>query len=189
MPGNSPISHPANEKLLRYFGDRHRQYNYPSHDPAKVYGTHPDIVDRLNKVGITTMGACGDIARNIVSCPVAGLHPGEVLDVRPAVLALHEHFTGNKEFSNLPRKYKLSVTACPEQCCQPEIHDSRAEADVLLELAGVDLPDVGEGVTRLDGAGATGGEQAPVGRRRQSWNRNGPKPLSSIRFRNCFGMI
>ena len=25
--------------------------------------------------------------------------------------------------------------------------------------------------------------------RRQSWNRNSPKPVRSIRFRNCFGMI
>jgi sulfite reductase beta subunit-like hemoprotein len=43
--------------------------------------------------------------------------------VRPAVLAIHKALVGNKEFSNLPRKYKMSVVACPEQCCQPEIHD------------------------------------------------------------------
>jgi sulfite reductase beta subunit-like hemoprotein len=83
----------------------------------------PDIVDRLNQVGITTMGACGDIARNVVSCPVSGLHPDELIDVRPTIHAIHDHFTGNKEFSNLPRKYKISISACPDQCCQPEIHD------------------------------------------------------------------
>lgn len=83
----------------------------------------PDIVARLEKVGITTQGACGDIPRNLVSCPVAGLHPDELLDCRPAIQAIHEHFIGNKDFSNLPRKYKLSVSADPEQCVQPEIHD------------------------------------------------------------------
>ncbi len=83
----------------------------------------PDIIDQLTKVGITTAGACGDIPRNVVSCPVAGLHPGELFDVRPTVEAIHQEMAGNREFSNLPRKYKLSVTACPEQCCQPEIHD------------------------------------------------------------------
>ncbi len=83
----------------------------------------PDIIARLNAVGVTTMGACGDIPRNVVSCPVAGSHPDELLDVRPTVLALHNALVGNKEFSNLPRKYKMSVSACPEQCCQPEIHD------------------------------------------------------------------
>jgi sulfite reductase beta subunit-like hemoprotein len=96
----------------------------------------PDIVDRLNRVGITTMGACGDIARNVVSCPVSGLHPDELIDVRPAILAIHNHFKGNKEFSNLPRKYKLSVTACPDQCCQPEIHD--------FSLVAVKDPETGE---------------------------------------------
>ena len=86
-------------------------------------GDFPDIIARLNACGITSAGACGDIPRNLVSCPVAGLHPHEILDVRPAALAIHTHLAGNREFSNLPRKYKLSVTACPEQCCQPEIHD------------------------------------------------------------------
>lgn len=83
----------------------------------------PDIIARLEIVGITTLGACGDIPRNVVSCPVSGLHPDEVFDVRPAIDAIHNHLVGNKEFSNLPRKYKMSVTACPDQCCQPEIHD------------------------------------------------------------------
>lgn len=96
----------------------------------------PDIIDRLNQVGITTMGACGDIARNVVTCPVAGLHPDETFDVRPAVEEIHNLFKGNKEFSNLPRKYKLSVTGCPEQCCQPEIHD--------FSLVAVVNPETGE---------------------------------------------
>jgi len=83
----------------------------------------PDIVARLEAVGITSAGACGDISRNVVSCPIAGLHPDEILDCRPAVQAIHRYFAGNREFSNLPRKYKLSVSADPEQCVQPEIHD------------------------------------------------------------------
>jgi sulfite reductase beta subunit-like hemoprotein len=69
------------------------------------------------------MGACGDIPRNVVSCPLAGMHPDELFDVRPSVLAIHNALKGNREFSNLPRKYKMSVVGCPEQCCQPEIHD------------------------------------------------------------------
>lgn len=96
----------------------------------------PDIVARLDAVGITTMGACGDIPRNVVSCPVSGLSQGEVLDVRPAITAIHELMAGNKEFSNLPRKYKIAVTGCPEQCCNPEIHD--------FCLIAVKNPDTGE---------------------------------------------
>ena len=84
----------------------------------------PPIIDALASVGITTAGACGDIARNVVGCPVAGFHKDEILDVRPCHFR-HSfgHMAGNREFSNLPRKFKLSVSADPEQCCQPEIHD------------------------------------------------------------------
>ena len=82
----------------------------------------PAIVDELKAVGISPVGACGDIARNVVACPVAGLNPEEYLDSRPAVQAIHEHFLGNPDYSNLPRKYKLAVSGCPEQCVQPEIH-------------------------------------------------------------------
>ena len=96
----------------------------------------PDIVQRLTAVGITTAGACGDIPRNVVSCPVAGINPNEVLDVRPTVDAIHHYLAGNKEFSNLPRKYKLSVSACSEHCCMPEIHD--------FALVGARHPDTGE---------------------------------------------
>jgi sulfite reductase beta subunit-like hemoprotein len=96
----------------------------------------PDIIARLEKVGITSMGACGDIPRNMVSCPVAGLHPDEIMDVRAEAVAIHDHMAGNKEFSNLPRKYKMSVVGCPEQCCQPEIHD--------FSLVAVKDPETGE---------------------------------------------
>lgn len=82
----------------------------------------PEIVARLKAVGISPVGACGDIARNVVACPVAGLNPEEILDTRPATQAIHDHFLGNPDYSNLPRKYKLAVSACPEQCVQPEIH-------------------------------------------------------------------
>jgi len=82
----------------------------------------PEIIAELKEVGVSPIGACGDIARNVVACPVAGLNPDEYLDSRPAVDAIHNYFLGNSEYSNLPRKYKLAVSGCPEQCVQPEIH-------------------------------------------------------------------
>ncbi len=83
----------------------------------------PDIVARLHAVGISSSGACGDIPRNVVSCPVSGIHPKELFDARPTVQAVHEALLDKREFSNLPRKYKLSIATDPEQCVQPEIHD------------------------------------------------------------------
>ncbi len=83
----------------------------------------PDIVARLDAVGISSSGACGDIPRNVVSCPVSGIHKDELFDARPTTKAIHDATLNKKEFSNLPRKYKLSVSTDPEQCVQPEIHD------------------------------------------------------------------
>lgn len=82
----------------------------------------PAIVEELKAVGISPIGACGDITRNVVSCPVAGINPEEIIDTRPATEAIHDYFLGNSEYSNLPRKYKIGVSGCLEQCIQPEIH-------------------------------------------------------------------
>jgi sulfite reductase (ferredoxin) len=83
----------------------------------------PHVLERLASVGLSTTGACGDVTRNITGCPLAGVHAHELADVSPLVLALDKELAGNPEFYNLPRKYKISVTACPDWCSYPEIND------------------------------------------------------------------
>ena len=43
----------------------------------------PEVFDRLDDVGLTTVGACGDAVRNVTGCPVAGLAHDELFDVTP----------------------------------------------------------------------------------------------------------
>ena len=83
----------------------------------------PEVLDRLRAVGLTTTGACGDVARNITGCPLAGVHAHELADISQTVLALDRELGGNPEFYNLPRKYKITATACPDWCSYPEIND------------------------------------------------------------------
>jgi sulfite reductase (ferredoxin) len=83
----------------------------------------PDVLERLAAVGLSTTGACGDVTRNITGCPLAGVHAHELADVSQLVLALDKELAGNPDFYNLPRKYKISVTACPDWCSYPEIND------------------------------------------------------------------
>lgn len=83
----------------------------------------PEIFDRLREVGLRTTGACGDVARNITGCPLAGLDHRELADVSPLVLALDRELGGNPEFYNLPRKFKITLTGCPDWCSYPEIND------------------------------------------------------------------
>ncbi len=70
----------------------------------------PDIFDRLSKVGLSTVGACGDIMRTIVGNPLAGIDPNELLDTREIVKDVYWYFQRNEEFSNLPRKFKISIS-------------------------------------------------------------------------------
>lgn len=86
-------------------------------------GDVPRIWKRFAEVGITTIQACGDSARNVVSCPVSGVDADEVFDAMPATMAITEFFTGNREYANLPRKFKISATGCREDCAQAEIQD------------------------------------------------------------------
>ena len=86
-------------------------------------GDIPEIWRRLEEAGITTVQACGDSARNVLCCPVSGLDHEEVIDAYPIAQAISDYFTGNREYANLPRKFKMSVTGCLEDCAQAEIND------------------------------------------------------------------
>lgn len=84
----------------------------------------PDIFARLDAVGLTSAGACGDIARNITASPTTGIDPDEYVDTRPVADALFRYFLLNKEFGNLPRKYKIAVEGHPIQSTVPQINDA-----------------------------------------------------------------
>ncbi|MGH9299726.1 MAG: nitrite/sulfite reductase [Acidimicrobiales bacterium] len=86
-------------------------------------GDVPRIWDSLEEVGITTVQACGDSARNVLSCPVSGVDRNEVFDASGIAREVSAFFTGNREYANLPRKFKLSITGCRDDCAQAEIND------------------------------------------------------------------
>ncbi len=88
----------------------------------------PAVIAKLNGAGLTTSGACGDITRNICGCPVAGVDPDEIYDTRAIVETVTAYFLNNKDFSDLPRKYKISISGCPIHCNQPEINDLGIQA-------------------------------------------------------------
>ncbi|MDA8357217.1 MAG: ferredoxin--nitrite reductase [Actinomycetota bacterium] len=83
----------------------------------------PRVWQRFHAVGLTTVQACGDSARNVCSCPVSGVDAAEVVEALPVARAISELFTGNREYANLPRKFKIAVTGCVEDCVGVEIDD------------------------------------------------------------------
>jgi len=82
----------------------------------------PAILERLKGVGLSTMGGCGDVVRNITGCPVAGIDQDELFDVTGLVGDSAKFFYGNREYSDLPRKHKITIAACGYQCNAPEIN-------------------------------------------------------------------
>jgi ferredoxin-nitrite reductase len=83
----------------------------------------PRVWQRFHSVGLTTVQACGDSARNVCSCPVSGVDAREVVEALPVARAISAFFTGNREYANLPRKFKIAVTGCVEDCARVEIDD------------------------------------------------------------------
>ncbi|USZ71234.1 nitrite/sulfite reductase [Natronosalvus halobius] len=83
----------------------------------------PDVWERYDEVGLTTIQGCGDGARNVLGCPAAGLDDHEYFDAQPVVDAVSEYFTGNREYANLPRKFKMTITGCKHDCAQSQIND------------------------------------------------------------------
>ncbi|OEH92744.1 nitrite/sulfite reductase [Bacillus solimangrovi] len=82
----------------------------------------PDIFKRLESVGLSSVGACGDITRNITGNPLAGIDPNEALDSRAVVKEIYDYFQRNEEFSNLPRKFKISVNSNVYNASNAEIN-------------------------------------------------------------------
>lgn len=83
----------------------------------------PAIWERYDEVGLTTIQGCGDSARNVLGCPAAGLTDHECFDAQPVVDAVSDFFTENREYANLPRKFKMTITGCREDCAQSQIND------------------------------------------------------------------
>src|SRR3989454_4559347 len=85
-------------------------------------GALPEVFELLHGAGLTSAGGCGDAVRNITGCPVAGLGAGELFDAQPVVDEAAELFYRSPDYSNLPRKHKITIAACADRCNAPEIN-------------------------------------------------------------------
>ncbi|MFB6805989.1 nitrite/sulfite reductase [Streptomyces sp. NPDC056387] len=105
----------------------------------------PEIWRRLEAVGLSTTEACGDTPRVILGSPVAGIAEDEIIDGTPAIEEIQRRIVGNKEFSNLPRKFKSAVSGSPLLDVAHEIND--------VAFVGVNHPEHGPGFDVWVGGG------------------------------------
>ncbi|HTZ45210.1 MAG TPA: nitrite/sulfite reductase [Jatrophihabitans sp.] len=83
----------------------------------------PTIWEKLEAVGLSTTEACGDTPRVMLGCPLEGVAADSVLDAGPALAETVERYLGDPAFSNLPRKFKTSISGCAQHCVNHEIND------------------------------------------------------------------
>ncbi len=83
----------------------------------------PEIWERLEAVGLTTLEACGDSPRPFLGSPVAGVAEDEIIDGSEALAEIKRRILGNPAYSNLPRKFKTAVTGHPSHDVSPETND------------------------------------------------------------------
>src|SRR5919199_1056286 len=82
----------------------------------------PEVFAALERVGLTSVGGCGDTVRNITGCPLAGLDAEELFDCRPVLREVVTYFLSHRDYFDLPRKHKITISTCAYHCNAPEIN-------------------------------------------------------------------
>src|SRR6187455_3177526 len=83
----------------------------------------PDVMADLAKAGLHGMQTSGNVVRNITTDQWAGVAPDEIEDPRIYAEILRQHSTMHPEFSFLPRKFKIAVTAAAHDRAAIRVHD------------------------------------------------------------------
>jgi sulfite reductase (NADPH) hemoprotein beta-component len=86
-------------------------------------GKTPAAMRRLAEANLTTREACSNTVRNISACSMSGACPRERTDINRHLEGAVVHFLRNPLNQQLPRKFKISFSACESDCAQGMLHD------------------------------------------------------------------
>ena len=109
------------EKYDRGYGNvttrQNMQYNWPKLPDV------PDMLDDLASVQMHAIQTSGNCIRNVTCDPYAGATAEEIEDPRPMAELIRQWSTLHPEFSFLPRKFKIAVTAAEKDRALIKAHD------------------------------------------------------------------
>jgi sulfite reductase (NADPH) hemoprotein beta-component len=103
------------------------QFNWPSLEDI------PDILEELAQVEMHAIQTSGNCIRNVTADHFAGASADEVADPRPYAEIIRQWSSLHPEFSFLPRKFKVAVTAAERDRAAIQVHDIGLQ---LKRLAG-----------------------------------------------------
>ncbi|MGO9484552.1 MAG: nitrite/sulfite reductase, partial [Rhodomicrobium sp.] len=115
----------------------------------------PDALEELASAGIHAIQTSGNCIRNITTDQWAGVAPDEIEDPRLWAEILRQWSTLHPEFSFLPRKFKIAITAARHDRAAVKVHDvglrmiAGAQGEVGFEVS------VGGGLGRSPFIGKT----------------------------------
>ncbi len=106
------------DKNYAHFTTRQNlQYNWPALVDV------PDLLDELADVEMHAIQTSGNCIRNVTSDQYAGASAEEIEDPRPWCEIIRQWSTFHPEFSFLPRKFKIAVTASDHDRAAVRVHD------------------------------------------------------------------
>jgi len=109
------------EKYDKGYGHITTRQNIQFNWPALV--DVPDILNDLADVEMHAIQTSGNCIRNVTSDQYAGAAADEVEDPRPWCEIIRQWSTFHPEFSFLPRKFKIAVTASENDRAAVKVHD------------------------------------------------------------------
>jgi ferredoxin-nitrite reductase len=113
----------------------------------------PEVLRRIQSVGLHTRGAGADNIRNITANPTTGLDPHELIDVSPFCHELAQFIINNREFYDLPRKFNIAFDGGGLIGVVEDTNDIGIKATRLMASTGSLAPGV---YFRISLGGATG---------------------------------
>ena len=93
------------------------QYNWPALSDT------PTILEELAEVEMHAIQTSGNCIRNVTADPFAGAAADEIADSRITAEVIRQWSSLHPEFSFLPRKFKIAVTAASEDRAAVKVHD------------------------------------------------------------------
>jgi sulfite reductase beta subunit-like hemoprotein len=86
-------------------------------------GDTTDLLRALGDAGMSTREACGNVVRNVVAAPSAGVSKDEAFDVTPYAAAYARYFLRHPTTQNMPRKSKVAFSGSEKDEAMVLMHD------------------------------------------------------------------
>lgn len=103
-----------------------RAFHITTRQDVEFHGLSENLIPALQSgvadLGLSSRRSCGDTVRNVVGCPSDGFQAG-TWAVGPLVDGITHHVETLPWIEHLPRKFKISVSGCPDACARPWIND------------------------------------------------------------------